>query len=119
MTEDFTTYLNRKKMDHCHGNHVEMQAISEVFNRPIEVYQYSIGNVPAKNALTSSTIFMKYCGMPHILYLMIHTETKLHAEAKNQGHVHSIKVYVEILDHTTVNIIILGVCEGVFVLCYS
>ncbi|XP_033744757.1 OTU domain-containing protein 5-like [Pecten maximus] len=42
VTEDFNTYLNRKKMDHCHGNHVEMQAISEVFNRPIEVYQYSI-----------------------------------------------------------------------------
>ncbi|XP_060079189.1 OTU domain-containing protein 5-like [Ylistrum balloti] len=42
VTEDFHTYLNRKKMDHCHGNHVEMQAISEVFNRPIEVYQYSI-----------------------------------------------------------------------------
>lgn len=43
VTEDFTTYLNRKRLDHCHGNHVEMQAICELFNRPIEVYQYSIG----------------------------------------------------------------------------
>ena len=30
-------------MDTCHGNHVEMQAMSEIFSRPIEVYQYSIG----------------------------------------------------------------------------
>lgn len=30
-------------MENCHGNHVEMQAMSEMFNRPIEVYQYSIG----------------------------------------------------------------------------
>ncbi|KAK3101139.1 hypothetical protein FSP39_001235 [Pinctada imbricata] len=42
VTEDFTTYLNRKMTEHCHGNHVEIQAISEMFNRPVEVYQYSI-----------------------------------------------------------------------------
>lgn len=42
VTEDFTTYLNRKRLDNCHGNHVEMQAICEIFNRPIEVYQYSL-----------------------------------------------------------------------------
>ncbi|XP_074644718.1 OTU domain-containing protein 5-like isoform X2 [Tubulanus polymorphus] len=40
ITEDFNTYLNRKRMDNCHGNHIEMQAISELFNRPVEVYQY-------------------------------------------------------------------------------
>lgn len=32
-------------MDHCHGNHIEMQALCELYNRPIEVYQYSIGKV--------------------------------------------------------------------------
>ncbi|XP_076106352.1 OTU domain-containing protein 5-like [Mytilus galloprovincialis] len=42
VTEDFTTYLNRKRLDNCHGNHVEMQAICELFNRSIEVYQYSL-----------------------------------------------------------------------------
>ncbi|KAL4226557.1 OTU domain-containing protein 5 [Mactra antiquata] len=42
VTEDFTTYLNRKRMDHCHGNHLEIQAMCEIYNRPIEVYQYSI-----------------------------------------------------------------------------
>ena len=43
VTEEFTTYLNRKRMDSCHGNHVEMQALSELYNRPIEVYQYGGG----------------------------------------------------------------------------
>lgn len=39
VTEDFTTYLNRKRADNCHGNHIEMQALSELYNRPIEVYK--------------------------------------------------------------------------------
>ncbi|XP_076469586.1 OTU domain-containing protein 5-like isoform X2 [Babylonia areolata] len=42
VTEDFQTYLNRKRMDDCHGNHLEIQAIAELFNRPVDVYQYSI-----------------------------------------------------------------------------
>ncbi|GFR98402.1 OTU domain-containing protein 5 [Elysia marginata] len=42
VTEDFTTYINRKKMDKCHGNHLEIQAMTELFNRPVEVYQYSL-----------------------------------------------------------------------------
>ncbi|WAR26835.1 OTUD5-like protein [Mya arenaria] len=40
--EDFNTYLNRKRMENCHGNHLEIQAMCEIYNRPIEVYQYSI-----------------------------------------------------------------------------
>ena len=43
VTEDFNEYLNRKRIDSAHGNHVEMQAISELYNRPVEVYQYSLG----------------------------------------------------------------------------
>ncbi|XP_052779119.1 OTU domain-containing protein 5-A-like [Mya arenaria] len=42
VTEDFNTYLNRKRMENCHGNHLEIQAMCEIYNRPIEVYQYSI-----------------------------------------------------------------------------
>ena len=42
MTEDFNTYLQRKKQLGCHGNHIEVQALSEMYNRPIEVYQYSL-----------------------------------------------------------------------------
>jgi len=38
VTEDFESYMARKREDKCFGNHVEMQAISEVYCRPIEVY---------------------------------------------------------------------------------
>ncbi|XP_033927641.1 OTU domain-containing protein 5 [Melopsittacus undulatus] len=40
VTEDFTTYINRKRKSTCHGNHIEMQAMAEMYNRPVEVYQY-------------------------------------------------------------------------------
>ncbi len=43
VTEDFTTYINRKRVESSHGNHLEIQAITEIFNRPVEVYQYSLG----------------------------------------------------------------------------
>ncbi|XP_076863314.1 OTU domain-containing protein 5b [Brachyhypopomus gauderio] len=42
VTEDFTTYINRKRKSNCHGNHIEMQAMAEMYNRPVEVYQYGI-----------------------------------------------------------------------------
>ncbi|XP_053435066.1 OTU domain-containing protein 5-like [Nycticebus coucang] len=41
VTEDFTTYINRKRKNDCHGNHIEMQAMAEMYNRPVEVYQYN------------------------------------------------------------------------------
>ncbi|GFR32196.1 OTU domain-containing protein 5 [Trichonephila clavata] len=41
VTEDFDKYVQRKRSDHIHGNHIEMQAMSEMFNRHIEVYHYS------------------------------------------------------------------------------
>lgn len=44
VTEDFTTYINRKRKNNCHGNHIEMQAMAEMYNRPVEVYQYGTGN---------------------------------------------------------------------------
>ena len=43
ITEDFNTYIARKRMENCHGNHVEMQALSEMYNRNVEVYVYSTG----------------------------------------------------------------------------
>ncbi|CAL8279150.1 unnamed protein product [Boreogadus saida] len=39
VTEDFTSYINRKRKNNCHGNHIEMQAMAEMYNRPVEVYQ--------------------------------------------------------------------------------
>ena len=41
ITEDFNQYVSRKRRDHIQGNHVELQALSELFARPIEVYHYS------------------------------------------------------------------------------
>lgn len=42
VTEDYMSYINRKRQDNCYGNQLEMQAMSEMYNRPIEVYIYSI-----------------------------------------------------------------------------
>lgn len=38
ITEDFDEYISRKREDKCFGNNLEMQAFTEVFGRPIEVY---------------------------------------------------------------------------------
>ncbi|EHB10925.1 OTU domain-containing protein 5 [Heterocephalus glaber] len=43
VTEDFTTYINRKRKNNCHRNHIEMQAMAEMYNYPVEAYQYSTG----------------------------------------------------------------------------
>lgn len=43
MTEDFNTYVNRKRLDMTHGNHIEIQAMCEMFNRSIEVFCYGKG----------------------------------------------------------------------------
>lgn len=40
ITEDFNEYVSRKRNPDVHGNHVELQAISEIFLRPIEIYEY-------------------------------------------------------------------------------
>ena len=37
------SYVNRKRQDSCFGNQLEMQAMSEMYNRPIEVFIYSLG----------------------------------------------------------------------------
>lgn len=41
VTEDFEAYITRKRDVHEFGNHLEMQAMAELYNRPFEVYQYS------------------------------------------------------------------------------
>lgn len=45
VTEDFNQYIKRKRKDNIHGNHIEIQALSELYNRPIEIYHYSNGKV--------------------------------------------------------------------------
>lgn len=41
IAEDFNLYIERKRHEREHGNHIEIQAISELFNRCVEVYHYS------------------------------------------------------------------------------
>jgi OTU domain-containing protein 5 len=41
VTEEVPQYVARKRRDNIQGNHVELQALSELFARPIEVYHYN------------------------------------------------------------------------------
>lgn len=43
VTEDIDDYVLRKRNNYVHGNHIEIQAISEIFNRPVEIYAYHTG----------------------------------------------------------------------------
>lgn len=38
VTEDFNQYIKRKKRMGVHGNHLELQAVSEIYSSPIEIY---------------------------------------------------------------------------------
>jgi hypothetical protein len=44
--ETFVQYVARKRQDGVHGNNPEIQAISELYNRPVEVYTPDRGNTP-------------------------------------------------------------------------
>lgn len=41
ITEGFTSYCKRKRRDKVYGNNVEIQAMCEMYNRPIHIYSYS------------------------------------------------------------------------------
>merc|ERR1712025_738555 len=41
VTEDFDEYVRRKRRSHVHGNHLEIQALAEMYCRPIHIYYYS------------------------------------------------------------------------------
>ncbi|XP_010521639.1 PREDICTED: OTU domain-containing protein 5 [Tarenaya hassleriana] len=41
ITEGFASYLKRKRRDKVYGNNVEIQALAEMYNRPIHIYSYS------------------------------------------------------------------------------
>ncbi|XP_053681128.1 OTU domain-containing protein 5-B [Anopheles nili] len=40
VTEDIADYVERKRANHVHGNHIEIQAMSEMYNRSVELYCY-------------------------------------------------------------------------------
>uniref|UniRef100_A0A1I8ATC8 ubiquitinyl hydrolase 1 n=1 Tax=Steinernema glaseri TaxID=37863 RepID=A0A1I8ATC8_9BILA len=41
VTEDINEYIERKRKLDVHGNHLELQVITEIYARPIEIYQYN------------------------------------------------------------------------------
>lgn len=41
--ENFQDYISRKRQDGVHGNNPELQALSELFNRPVEVFTPQAG----------------------------------------------------------------------------
>ncbi|CAM6035890.1 unnamed protein product [Sphagnum compactum] len=41
VTESFTAYCKRKRRDQVYGNNLEIQAMAEMYNRPIHIYSYS------------------------------------------------------------------------------
>ncbi|CAM6066575.1 unnamed protein product [Sphagnum tenellum] len=41
VTESFTAYCKRKRRDKVYGNNLEIQAMAEMYNRPIHIYSYS------------------------------------------------------------------------------
>ena len=43
ITEDLETYVERKRYHGVHGNHLEIQALSEMYNRPVHIFSYSTG----------------------------------------------------------------------------
>ena len=43
VSENFQTYVSRKRQHDVFGNHIEIAAMSEMYNRVIEVYCYSPG----------------------------------------------------------------------------
>ncbi|KAA3458622.1 OTU domain-containing protein 5-like isoform X1 [Gossypium australe] len=45
ITEGFTSYCKRKRREKVYGNNVEIQALSEMYNRPIHIYSYSIESI--------------------------------------------------------------------------
>jgi len=53
VTEDYVSYIARKRLPHTHGNHLEMQAMAEIYNRNFEVFQYSTEPI---NTFQSSSI---------------------------------------------------------------
>ncbi|EGT50570.1 hypothetical protein CAEBREN_18784 [Caenorhabditis brenneri] len=50
ITEDYDNYIMRKREENVHGNHVELQAISEMFARPVELAAPIDGAGPSNNA---------------------------------------------------------------------
>ncbi|CAN0434489.1 unnamed protein product, partial [Discosporangium mesarthrocarpum] len=70
VVEGFEGYVARKERDGVHGNNPEIQAVSELFNRPVEVYVPESGVVPINifhggYHTNSAPIRLSYHGRSH------------------------------------------------------
>ncbi|EDW72753.1 uncharacterized protein Dwil_GK17016 [Drosophila willistoni] len=50
VTEDINNYIQRKRARDAHGNHIEIQAISEIYSRTVEVYCYQANPINIFNS---------------------------------------------------------------------
>lgn len=67
VAEAFDSYVTRKEQDGVHGNNPEMQAASELFNRPIEVYvPESGGESGITNLLTNASGEAGHQSLSHV-----------------------------------------------------
>lgn len=65
---DFEEYLARKSTDGVWGDDIELEAMSEIYNRPIEIYAYSsepMRTFHETNFKKSEPIRLSYHGMCH------------------------------------------------------
>ncbi|CAL8071826.1 unnamed protein product [Calicophoron daubneyi] len=67
ITEEFDHYISRKRDPTCYGNHVEIQAIAELYNRPVEIYHDSVEPINVFHADYSKEfpIRLSYHGRVH------------------------------------------------------
>lgn len=70
VTEDIDSYVSRKRKNYVHGNHIEIQAISEIYNRPVELYSYHSGKW--KNVYINLKI-ENHKQMSNILFIIFRT----------------------------------------------
>ncbi|KAA3672261.1 OTU domain-containing protein 5, partial [Paragonimus westermani] len=67
VTEEFDHYIDRKRSATCYGNHIEIQAIAELYNRPVEIYHDSVEPINVFHAEYSKEfpIRLSYHGRVH------------------------------------------------------
>ncbi|EAR85579.1 OTU-like cysteine protease (macronuclear) [Tetrahymena thermophila SB210] len=98
--EEFEDYINRKRQDGEWGDDIELEALSEIYNRPIEVYAYSsqpMRTFHETNFNNNEPIRLSYHGKCHynsvkkngflnLGYLQISDQGKQEAEALKNSH---------------------------------
>lgn len=80
LTEDVGSYVNRKRKHNVHGNHIEMQALSEMYNRPVEVFCYRSGMFTHESIMQLHCCICKMYTMWCSLHCRSHQHLSWHAQ---------------------------------------